>query len=336
MQSTKWCGTIFQGHVADWNNRNPTKWAPDLDENVDWVFEWPPEVKFVVWQIERSEEGNLHIQAYIQLKQKKTLTALRDLVPGSWQVQSAPKNFDAAEYCRKKDGTFVRGHWEKGQFTEGRGNRTDLDVVKEAVDNGATKWDICCNYPKQYNNYQRWIDDYFEGIRNSEVPLVTEFTGVDGVVANWHKWVMGMVEQEPHCRKLFWFVDRTGGTGKSFLATYLQDSRDAFLCSGGKYSDIVYAYSMDSCKRVVVLDLPRDADSCNVAVLESFKNGRATSTKYKSRTVRFPRPHVLVFANHPPGGGQFSSDRLVVVDIVDGEWSNASAEACLAIHPVEM
>lgn len=336
-QHTRYCGTINQGHIDAWNAAGNDPQMHEIHADRDWNYEFDMQViKYVVWQIERTQAGHLHIQIYVQLRKKKTFAGFTRMLPGHWEVQGSPDNKRAADYCKKKDASYVRGFWERGQFTEGKGSRSDLDEIKELIDEGATLRDICVSHPQQYQTHFRWITDYIKLVRENKVARVTEFTGVEGVVMEWHKWVMGMVTQDPHPRKIFWFVDAIGGTGKSYLASYLRDSHQAFVCTGGKPGDIMFGYSQEGCSGLVVMDLPRDTDELKSSALEAFKNGHGFSTKYQSGSISFNRPHLLVFSNHLPGGGQFSADRLVIVRIVDGEWTAESKAQCLAAHPVEL
>jgi hypothetical protein len=57
-----------------------------------------------------------------------------------------------------------------------------------------------------------------------------------------------------------------------------------------------------------------DRDSI-YTLLESIKNGRLTCTKYSGTTLRFERPHIVVFANWTPQIELISRDRWNIKEI---------------------
>lgn len=108
-------------------------------------------------------------------------------------------------------------------------------------------------------------------------------------------------------RTITWCWDTDGNTGKSYLARWLLVWRDAYLVTGGKWQDILYAYDE---ARYVVFDLARDqVDKVPYNLMEKFKNGFAFSGKYQSRTRVFPPARVLVLANFGPERSKLSEDR---------------------------
>jgi hypothetical protein len=91
----------------------------------------------------------------------------------------------------------------------------------------------------------------------------------------------------------------------------------AFVITGGKAADIYYAYGL---QRIVILNIcaSQDKESAHYLykVLEEFKDGHFLSTKYDSREVYFPIPHVIVFSNEWPDKDRLKKDRLEVIDIL--------------------
>lgn len=104
-----------------------------------------------------------------------------------------------------------------------------------------------------------------------------------------------------------WCWEDTGNTGKTYLARWLLCWRDAYLVTGGKWADIIYAYGDE---RYVVFDLTRDqVDKVPYNLMEKFKNGFAFSGKYESRARVFAPARVVVFANFEPERTKLSADR---------------------------
>ena len=70
----------------------------------------------------------------------------------------------------------------------------------------------------------------------------------------------------------------------------------------------------------VFLDCPRglDPDKFPWTAAETIKNGAAANVKWKVRTHRFARPHLVVFANIGPHDfvhTKMSADRVVAVEL---------------------
>lgn len=63
--------------------------------------------------------------------------------------------------------------------------------------------------------------------------------------------------------------------------------------------------------RVVIVDAPRSkqGDFIQYDFLEELKNGRIFNTKYESRMLEFPTPHVVVMMNEDPDMTKLSEDR---------------------------
>jgi len=113
-------------------------------------------------------------------------------------------------------------------------------------------------------------------------------------------------------RKIIWYYDATGNSGKSYFATKYR-CKTAYLVTGGKNADIFYAYNYEE---VVFFDLPRaKQEYVPYDVMESFKNGYFLSTKYECKPVRFNVPHVVVLCNFYPDTSKLSMDRWDIREI---------------------
>jgi len=85
---------------------------PKVDPK-EYLEAWLPLCKYVNGQLEKGEEGTVHIQAYISLKQQSRLAHLKKKDP---HAHFEPVKFDngASAYCLKED-TRVDGPWEFGK-----------------------------------------------------------------------------------------------------------------------------------------------------------------------------------------------------------------------------
>ena len=130
---------------------------------------------------------------------------------------------------------------------------------------------------------------------------------------------------EHNGRKVFWYYDEIGGTGKSVLADYLAITEPQKWFTAGAFGNskdasqiIINAISSGWNGHGIIIDLPRQAES-NVGfyqVIEDLKNGRITSQKYSGRVKYLGAiPHVIVFANWKPNFSKLSRDRWVLRQI---------------------
>ena len=113
-------------------------------------------------------------------------------------------------------------------------------------------------------------------------------------------------------RKVIWYTDLKGGSGKSTFATYLDREYESVATFPGvfKRKSIYYAMSNYEGKKCVVFDIAReDFFKFDYGILEELKNGMIFVEKYESHTVHFDAPMVVVFANFLPEKNALSEDR---------------------------
>lgn len=303
--------------VAQCKNVMFTLNNPDIAE-VDYSdhSQWPliDTIAFITFQLERGAEGTLHLQGYMELKQKLRFNTIKQRVPLLARAHFEKRRGSqkqAIDYCRKEE-TRVDGPWTFGvAFNDNRGERKDLHVVKDAIKAGMTKSQVYDEYPDVAARYPRYVDtmcqEYLmsKTVRIMEVEARNEFQVV----------LLDMLSEDPHPREILWFYDGTGGAGKTFMSKHLVDTRGAFYTNGGRAGDITFAYNGQD---VVIFDFVRDAAKyVNYGVIEQLKNGIMFSSKYESSMKRFNVPHVVVFANFLPPQGKFSRDRYAVCNVSD-------------------
>lgn len=135
---------------------------------------------------------------------------------------------------------------------------------------------------------------------------------------SWQSEILDIVSGSVDPRKIYWYWESTGGTGKSALCKHICMNHQA-LCVGGKGPDIKYAvvsYLEERDLDIVIYDIPRNiGNNVSYSSIEEIKNGCLFSTKYESGMKIFNSPHIIVFANEPPEVSNLSADRWVVVDI---------------------
>ncbi len=180
--------------------------------------------------------------------------------------------------------------------------------------------DLDDKYVQAYAKHASFVDGYAaakkdaDGLGGFEGENSTDHLVMYRWQAELHRLLVGT---EPDGRRILWYVDPVGGAGKSTFCNYFMCRHRAACFSGGKLSDLAYAYDREP---VVFFDLVRSGASDYLyGFMEQIKNGRVFSSKYKSGFKFFKRPHVVVFSNAYPPCGAFSRDRLEVFRIDKNE-----------------
>lgn len=293
----------------------------------NWCFTYFPEDQYLdgewpeyLWQPEHMKylllgkeicptTGNRHFQCFVQLKTKKTLSWLKTNVDDLAHFEPCKGTSDQNyEYCTK-DGDFK----EYGVRC-GVGQRNDINAVCAKLDEGKTVDELmlvpefqrcisrCINFFRQYqSNIAR---------TKGRASLDAKMSNV--VLRDWQTDLNNICSGAPDSRKVYWYFDEYGNTGKSFMVDYLVSQKGGIVFTNGKMADIAYAYGFEP---IVIFDLSRcqaeKIDNIYMAV-ENFKNGRIFSPKYESQNKIFDVPHVVVFANFAPDRSKLSEDRWVV------------------------
>jgi hypothetical protein len=136
----------------------------------------------------------------------------------------------------------------------------------------------------------------------------------------WQQAIIDIVEGEPDCRTIYWFWEREGNVGKTFLAKYLVLKYKAIIANG-KTSDIFNLIRSeleeDRPPRDVIVDIPRsNLDYVNYGALEKLKDGCFYSGKYEGGMCVYEDINLICVANKMPEMGQMSLDRWKIIEIV--------------------
>ncbi len=121
---------------------------------------------------------------------------------------------------------------------------------------------------------------------------------------DWQTEILNTIGDPVDNRRIWWYWDPLGATGKSVFAKHLCLRHDALLVGGGA-ADILYGVSewleAQGALRLLVIDIPRSSfHLVSYRAIECIKNGLFFSTKYKSAMRIFNPPHLFVFANQVP------------------------------------
>lgn len=306
VQATAWCLTFnltnYEGAAVD-----PVE--PVLPEHAD--------ERYACWQLECGEEGNIHVQAYVELHRRVTAANLVACYTGyGWPHPHVEKRNGTAEqardYAMKDDATRIEGPWERGDFGRGgQGKRNDLADAVQALKQGGLKR-VATEHPCAYVKFHR-------GLRALEEELREEPTDADFQPRNWQRRLLAQLEQPANDRTIIWVFDQTGNRGKSRLARHLLLERNAVQLEG-RVQDMAYVYNREP---IVIFDITRaQADHSDhlYTFAEKLKNGFILSTKYEPVPKKFAAPHVVFFANSMPDASKWSADRLFLMDLSLDRW----------------
>lgn len=132
----------------------------------------------------------------------------------------------------------------------------------------------------------------------------------------WKAWqfeILKIINNKPDNRKIHWFWEPKGNTGKSFLTKYIALNYSVIICSGKKndiYNQVNTNYQKGVLPYIVIVDVPRTSfDYLNYTAIEELKNGLIYSGKYEGGVCIFDTPHVIVLANSEPEKEALSQDR---------------------------
>lgn len=116
--------------------------------------------QYMICGAEKGENGTEHLQGYVQLKKRTTLAGLKRRWPRAHLEVARGTPEQNVTYC-SKEGSYH----EHGELIKGQGRRTDLQDVKNLVDEGADAAQIReANYGA-YIRYKRAITSDIEDRR---------------------------------------------------------------------------------------------------------------------------------------------------------------------------
>ena len=277
MAKALWCFTLnFSGEVP--------------------ILSWSDRVQYAIWQHEKVSHD--HLQGFLQLKKKATMSTVKKMIGGNPHVESAIGTAEeAAEYCRKPE-SRVSGPWEYGYLLKKGSNKRSL-MEKYLEDPGNMELEE----PGKARRCRARIDlkNFEENYKN---PVFDR---------EWQKELEQELFVGPNDRDIIWAYGPIGGEGKTTWAK-AQIKKGWFYTRGGKKDDVTYSYIEDP-TRHVVFDIPRDMQEyCNYSLIEMLKDRIIISNKYEPITnCQLAYIHVIVLANFLPDVTKISEDRIKII-----------------------
>lgn len=146
--------------------------------------EFSKTTRYTVGQLERGENGNYHLQAFLMFEHPQRLASVVALAPGCHaEPCRLPKQ--AMEYCQKAE-SRVDGPWSHGD-PPAQGKRSDIDELVSAVQDRRvrTMADAAGVAPSLVLRYPAGVRTYLDAVVSvtprTEMPVVIYLWGPPGV-----------------------------------------------------------------------------------------------------------------------------------------------------------
>lgn len=213
-------------------------------------------------------------------------------------------------YC-SKEGKFE----EKGEHVS-QGQRNDYAKALEILRDNPNKHGM----KKVLNDVPEVFFKYPRGLEKAMELLIPDPVNPPSVT--FHPWqhdlYLFLLENQPHPRKIKFYVDEKGGHGKSWFVRYFycEHVTETLVLSNGKHDRLYHCYSG---QKYVLFDFTRSTDPENdhlpYAVIENIKNGYKPPGMYGTPPAFFDIPHVVIFTNQFPNMKALSDDRYEIINL---------------------
>lgn len=131
---------------------NPTITPDQLWETLN------TKAKYLIFQLEKGENGTPHFQGYCELSRKSRFTTIKALLPQAHIEPRRGTQAQAKEYASKED-TRVEGPFEFGTFTPAEpGKRNDVIAFRDAILSGKRKRELLEEFPADLQRYPKFVE----------------------------------------------------------------------------------------------------------------------------------------------------------------------------------
>lgn len=157
----KFCAGVVRNSLFKMSQfRNVMFTDYDIERKNFWLGLVDETANFVIFQKEKCPStGKLHLQGYMELEKRIRFGALKKLVGEKVHLEKRKGNQgQAIKYCSKEE-SRVEGPWEAGT-KKAAGKRSDLEAVKEAIDEGKTEVEIADEFFGSWTKYHRSFREY--------------------------------------------------------------------------------------------------------------------------------------------------------------------------------
>lgn len=249
--------------------------------------------------------GTPHLQGYVVFNSQVSMKSAHKYFDGAHLEAAKGSHIQASTYCKKE------GDFEEFGDLPVQGKRSDLDNLKEAIQNGERN-------PKRLRDAH--MAAYKFPIILNQMLIDYRPTPIcpDILLRPWQEIICATVRVRADVsdRTIHFVVDTVGGGGKSTFCNYIESLHDGIVqvMKPGKYADM--ATELDDSIHILLMDTPRSRlDVLQYHFLEDVKDGRVSSPKYNSFQKRLGPVHVIVMCNEYPDMSKLSQDRYNIIPI---------------------
>lgn len=144
----------------------------------------------------------------------------------------------------------------------------------------------------------------------------------------WEKKLLKLLKTEPDDRTINWYWESEGNSGKSTFTKFLCSKYNAITlsnkCTDMKYGLVKFHEENHYYPDIIIIDIPRsiDLEYLSYTGIEEVKNGCFFSSKYESKQIIMPNPHIVIFSNEEPNYDKMSKDRWHIHHIKKSECTH--------------
>lgn len=136
----------------------------------------------------------------------------------------------------------------------------------------------------------------------------------------WQRQLVAELRGPPDERRITWYFDALGGSGKTAICKFLVATFPSCLFfSGGNFRDISHSVCKSTrTPTVVLINLPRSSEGkVSYGAIEAIKDGLIQTGKYEGGMRIFAPPHVVIMSNFMPQLDQLSLDRWDIRELFE-------------------
>lgn len=266
-------------------------------------------VKYIIAQLEECPKTKKdHIQGYIELTKRFRFKSLKKMLGETVHIENRKgTQKQAIEYCSKTE-TQKEPPIELGKKNK-QGKRNDLQEIAQQLKQQTPIEIIAENYPTQYIMYYKGLNQLNNIYKQQDIENELSFRFQQIELYEWQEEIIQTLLKQ-NDRQILWVYDKNGNSGKSTLCKYIYTQFKAFYTSATKAQDITYQYNNEE---IILFDFSRhNQEYINYGLIENFKNGLITSTKYETRNKLVLDLKILIFSNELPDMYKWTKDRYQI------------------------
>jgi len=255
--------------------------------------------------------GTHHLQGYLEYTNPVGFGRVQQLLSAHWESARGTSK-QCYDYCVKEGAFQSYGDWSNLRGgADGRCVSSNSVSVRDLVSGLVYDQDENLLLSWSYVRNKRAIDELVYRFSQKKLRHERYHRFVHAFLKPWQQECI-LHLQEQSTRKICWFYDETGGTGKSFLCNILFSCYNYDLFDGITNSRDITLMLSDHFNGVCIDVTRTDEKHFSYSTLEKLKNGFIMTGKYQGYKRMFSVKPVIVVANFAPLTSSLSADRWCV------------------------